>query len=98
MKAKPRRNGNGQPANQRPMSAAQELDGLVELGMKSKALGEARRILQGKPITAESFKAAVDAILTLGDRLKSWASVIESAYARLQRPDQLAVWPSMLSF
>ncbi|MEI9962175.1 MAG: hypothetical protein WDM76_13895 [Limisphaerales bacterium] len=75
-----------------------ELNGLVGLGMKHEALKLVHRILKQPNITAKDFNDALDAILTLADKTKSWTPVVEAAYARLPERDQQTVRHWMLYF
>jgi hypothetical protein len=79
-------------------SGLDELGGFVKLGMKREALKLARRTLKQADITAKAFNDALDAILTLGDKCKSWMPVVEAAYAHLPKSDKQAVRHSMLYF
>jgi hypothetical protein len=68
-----------------------EIEGLIELGMKDEALRRARLNLRQNPITAKALGEALDAILTLADRPKPWANLVESAYERLPKRERPAV-------
>src|SRR2546425_886004 len=89
---------SAEAASHKPRSGARELIGLVELGMKCDALREARDVLKQTTLNAELFNAALHAVLILGDRLNSWAPLVESAYGRLSKRGQRAACCSMLSF
>ena len=98
MKRIPEHDPDSESANRRATNRSQELDGLRGLGMKRETLRLARRTLKETMITPESFNAALNAILTLADRLKPWAALVESAYARLQNGRQKSANSWMLSF
>src|SRR5438046_3453616 len=75
-----------------------EMRGYIELGMQHEALQLARRFLKRDPLEPEAFNAALDGLLSHCDRLKRWAPVVESAYARLSKRGQLQVRPATLAF
>ena len=66
--------------------------------MQREVLRLARRFLKRDPLEPEAFNAALDSLLVHCDRLKHWAPVVESAYARLSKRGQLRVRSPMLSF
>ena len=86
------------PQFQYQSPALRELNGLVGMGMKKEALKLARRLLKRETQTAEEFSETLDAILTLADKCKPWAPLVETAYARLSKRDQKTTRFWMLCF
>jgi tetratricopeptide (TPR) repeat protein len=74
------------------------MEGLIALGMKHEALRLARRNLYRNPIASQEFNDALNAILTLADRTKPWATAVEAAYERLLKRDRALVRFWMISF
>jgi hypothetical protein len=78
--------------HQRPaFTTTTELDGLVGAGMKKEALALARRLLKTPIVAAPEFADAVQAILILADKVKSWKPLIEAAYGRLPKRERGSV-------
>lgn len=75
-----------------------ELKGFIELGMKNDALTVSFCILGENPINAESFHAALDAILSHVDQMKPWKKHVEKAYRRLSKRGKSRVRFLMLVF
>lgn len=57
-----------------------------------------RQMLKNPAITATTLREALDAILTVGDNLKSWTRLVESAYERLPEGERLPVRILMMGF
>ena len=85
-------------ARTRKTAFSAEMRGYIELGMQHEALQLARRFLKRDPLEPEAFNAALDGLLSHCDRMKRWAPVVESAYARLSKRGQLQVRPATLAF
>lgn len=75
-----------------------ELKGFIELGMKNDALTVSFCILGENPINAESFDAALNAILSHVDQMKPWKKHVEKAYGRLSKRGKIRVRFLMLAF
>ena len=79
------------PAKKKPEpTITSELEGLVGMGMEKDALKLARQILETESIKASDFKCAVNAILILGDDVKSWRPLVESAFEHLSPREKRA--------
>lgn len=63
--------------------------GYREPSMKRKSLRLARQLLQASPMTANGFNAAMNAIHSHPYRVGSWRKLIESAFSRLPKRNQL---------
>jgi hypothetical protein len=63
-----------------------ELEGLMEMGMKHEALKEARRRLKQSETSAQAFSSAVDAILVQADKLKTWTKLVDFPNANGRPP------------
>src|SRR5438093_8010624 len=79
------RNEANQDGGETDNRFSDEMRGYVDLGMHTEALALARRFLQRDPIEVGAFNAALDGLLVAEDRLKRWARLVESAYARLPK-------------
>src|ERR1051326_3592720 len=75
-----------------------ELRRLIRLDMNDEALRCAREALKQKPLSAETFNAALDAIISVEEGKRRWAKLVESAYQRLPGRQRWAVRFMMMSF
>jgi hypothetical protein len=75
-----------------------ELEGLTQLGMKNEALTMSFCLLSEEPAKAETFAAALDAILSHVTQMKPWKKLVENAYRRLSKTGKKKVRFLMLSF
>jgi hypothetical protein len=85
-------------AHSDPAILIREVEGLVELGMKTTALQLVRRVLRQPSLLAPVFIAAIDALLVQEDRLRKWTRLVEAAHQLLPRRQRPPVRHSMLAF